>query len=191
MSAEAEVEYVVTWLEAAAPPSRPRPAAPALRGLSLLRAERPPVAFFRYLYDVVGRDYEWSDLHAVADDEIRAFIQDPNVALYVAYLTGWPAGFVMLDRRPLEDRAPGLCSLAYFGLAPEAMGRGLGSWLLGTAVHLAWEGAWIGSPAAKLEVNTCTLDHPRALPLYQRWGFRPVRREQRRRRLSAGASPAR
>lgn len=183
MTGSAEIEYVVTWLEAAAPPSRPRPPAPMLRGLSLLRAERPPVSFFRYLYHVVGRDYEWTDLHAVSDEDLRAFAQDPAVALYVAYLTGWPAGFAMLDRRALPDRAPGLCEIAYFGLAPEAIGRGMGDWLLGCAVHAAWEGVWAGSPSSRLSVNTCTLDHPRALPLYQRWGFRPVRRERRRRVL--------
>jgi hypothetical protein len=34
-----------------------------------------------------------------------------------------------------------------------------------------------------MTVNTCTLDHPRALPAYQSWGFHPVRREERRRRV--------
>jgi hypothetical protein len=31
----------------------------------------------------------------------------------------------------------------------------------------------------KFKVNTCTLDHPRALPLYQRLGFVPYAREDR------------
>ena len=172
----AEVAYTVTWLEMRARPERPRPHAPMLRGLSLLRAERPPVHFFRYLYDTVGRDYEWTDLHARSDDEIAAMTQDAETALYVAYLTGWPAGFILLDYRgkPVGD-------VAYFGLAPEAIGRGLGDWLLGTGVHMAWD-AGVG----RLTVNTCTLDHPRALPTYQKWGFVPVRREERRRRLAPG-----
>lgn len=173
----AEVAYTVTFLEMTARPERPRPHPPLIAGLSLLRAETPPTHFFRYLYDAVGAAYEWTDLHAAGDDEIAAFVQDPAVALYVAYLTGWPAGFIMLDHRARPS-----CDISYFGMAPEAAGRGLGSWLLGAGVHMAWDAG-----AEKLTVNTCSLDHPRALPLYQKWGFAPVRREERRRRVTARA----
>jgi GNAT superfamily N-acetyltransferase len=156
-------------------PERPRPPVPALKGLTLLRAETPPVHFFRYLYDAVGGAYEWTDLHAWSDDDLAAFAQDPRVELSVAYVTGWPAGFIQLDHR-----REGVCDIAYFGLAPEMIGRGLGSWLLGTAVHAAWDGS-----ITRMTVNTCTLDHPRALPTYQKWGFVPVKREERSRTVSA------
>ena len=33
--------------------------------------------------------------------------------------------------------------------------------------------AWESSPN-KVTVNTCTLDHPAALPLYQKLGFTPI-----------------
>ncbi len=171
----AEVAYTVTWLEMTVRPERPRSPVPALKGLSLLRAETPPVHFFRYLYDVVGRNYEWTDLHAWSDDDLAVFAQDPKVALYVAYVTGWPAGFIQLDHR-----VEGVCDIAYFGLAPEMIGRGLGNWLLGTGVHMAWDAG-----VSKMTVNTCTLDHPRALSTYQKWGFVPVKREDRVRRVAA------
>jgi GNAT superfamily N-acetyltransferase len=167
----AEVSYTVTFLEMRARPERPRPPAPPARGLSLLRAETPPAHFFRYLYDIVGRDYDWTDKLSWTDAQIDAFAQHPDVALYVMYLTGWPAGFVMLDHR---DKAT--CDMAYFGVAAEAMGRGLGDWLLGVGTHMAWDAG-----PSRLTVNTCSLDHPRALPLYQKWGFRPYAREERRR----------
>jgi hypothetical protein len=32
---------------------------------------------------------------------------------------------------------------------------------------------------SEVTINTCTLDHPAALPMYQRFGFQPVRRETR------------
>lgn len=174
MSADAGIHYTVTWLEMTARPDRPRPPAPAGGGLSLLRAETPPVHFFRYLYDTVGRDYHWTDMHAVSDADVAAFVQDAKVGLYVLYQTGWPAGFIMLDHR----KAP-VCDIAYFGMTPEAVGRGLGAWLLGTGIHMAWDGG-----CERLTVNTCSLDHPRALPAYQRWGFAPVRREARRKTLA-------
>jgi GNAT superfamily N-acetyltransferase len=88
---------------------------------------------------------------------------------------GWPHGFFVLD-----SREAGRCDLAYFGLVPQAIGRGLGTFLLQTAVHMAWDRPATG----RLTVNTNSLDHPRALPLYQKAGFEPVRRETRVRVLS-------
>ena len=78
---------------------------------------------------------------------------------------GWPHGFFVLD-----GRAPRACDLAYFGLVPEAIGRGLGTFLLQTALHMAWD----RPGTARVTVNTNSLDHPRALPLYQKAGFEPV-----------------
>jgi GNAT superfamily N-acetyltransferase len=61
-------------------------------------------------------------------------------------------------------------NLAYFGLMPEAVGVGLGTALLRAAVDEAWS-----RKPSMLTVNTCTADHPRALPNYLRAGFRVVR----------------
>ena len=72
-----------------------------------------------------------------------------------------------------KDSPTGL--LAYFGLLPEYVGRGLGAFFL----HHAIQNAWM-RPITTLLVNTCTLDHPRALPLYQRMSFTPYSREDRR-----------
>jgi predicted N-acetyltransferase YhbS len=58
--------------------------------------------------------------------------------------------------------------LAYFGIMPEFIGMGLGPYLLGQALDMLWH-----KEPARVLVNTCTLDHPKALPLYQRFGFRP------------------
>ena len=46
---------------------------------------------------------------------------------------------------------------------PEFVGRGLGFFFLHQATQLAWS-----KPIERFLVNTCTLDHRRALPLYQR-----------------------
>ena len=51
---------------------------------------------------------------------------------------------------------------------------GFGYFFLYHATLNAWS-----KPISKLLVNTCTLDHPRALPLYQRLGFVPYAREDR------------
>ena len=83
------------------------------------------------------------------------------------YRNGAPAGFGELDRRQ-----PGEIELAYFGLMPDAIGQGLGVWLLHETIDLAWS-----YEPERLWLHTCTLDHPRALPLYQRAGFVPYKQE--------------
>lgn len=180
-------EYTVTFLEMTAPPAGPRPSIPSRPALALLVARRPPVRWFLHLYDSVGADYRWTDRHRDPPEVLAAFVSHPAVEITTLMVDGYSGGFFMLDRR-----APGICDLAYFGLAPEAVGLGLGRWFLSEAVHAAWAGAGSGSSAGsergggaggrvgKVTVNTCTFDHPAALQLYQKLGFRPVRRETRR-----------
>ena len=61
-------------------------------------------------------------------------------------------------------------NLGYFGLMPHAVGRGMGLAFLRHAVDEVWRRG-----ARAMTVNTCTADHPHALPTYLRAGFRPVR----------------
>ncbi|MFQ5784719.1 MAG: GNAT family N-acetyltransferase [Alphaproteobacteria bacterium] len=160
------IETTVTYLEMRAPPKRPGVPAP-LGKLAILRAERPTVSFYRYLYNSVGGPWNWTDRRRIDDDTLRAIIEDPKVEIYVLYVAGVPAGYVELDRR-FESEV----ELAYFGLMPEFVGRGLGSYFLDWAVTAAW----MAGPE-RLWVHTCTLDHPRALSLYQRAGFVAYKQE--------------
>jgi GNAT superfamily N-acetyltransferase len=182
MSARAgeEVEYVVTYLEMTGRPHYPRPQPPLGPVSILIAAESPPAWYFLGLYDAVGAAYEWTDQHDRPRDELRAFLEDPAVTLYTLMRAGWPHGFFVLDGRERSS-----CDLAYFGLVPEALGQGLGRYLLGTAVHCAWDRPGV----ERLTVNTNSLDHPRALPLYQQAGFEPARRESRRRVLTRDRDP--
>jgi GNAT superfamily N-acetyltransferase len=162
------IPMVVTFLEMKARPSALPPPQP--RGkVAILKAEHPPVHFYRYLYDTIGDAYFWVDRRKLNDQQLAEIVQHPEVELFVLYLEGVPAGMAELDMR---DAAVG--QLAYFGLMPEAVGKRLGYFFLYHAVMNAWV-----RPISKLLVNTCTLDHPRALPLYQRLGFAAYSREDR------------
>jgi len=169
------VQYTVTYLEMTARPVAPIPPVPVGPHLALIAAESPPVSYFLYLYGAVGAEYEWTDWHAASPEEQAAFVQDPKVELFTLMVDGWPGGFFMLD-----TREPGVCDLAYFGLVPQAVGRGLSGWFLGSAIHMGWDRPGV----RRMTVNTNTLDHPRALALYQKLGFTPIRREDRSRVLT-------
>jgi GNAT superfamily N-acetyltransferase len=169
------VECMVTYLEMDLRPSYPRPHLPAGPASALIAAEAPPAWYFLDLYQAVGRDHEWTDQLRRPLDELTAFLADPSVTLYTFLRAGWPHGFFVLD-----GRESGICDLAIFGLVPEAIGKGLGQFLIETAVHMAWD----RDGTRRVTVNTNSLDHPRALPLYQRAGFGPVRREAHTRVLT-------
>ena len=117
----------------------------------------------------MGGPWHWTDRLDEDPDTLAAFVADPQVRLYTLIRAGWPAGFFQLD-----TRQAGRCDLAYFGLVPEAIGQGLGRYLLRTAVHLGWDLPGVD----RLTVETCTLDHPRALGLYQKAGFVPVAQKE-------------
>ncbi|MEM8791201.1 MAG: GNAT family N-acetyltransferase [Pseudomonadota bacterium] len=174
MRAGETVDYTVTYLEMTARPGPPPPV-PVNTNIALIRAQNPPLSYFIYLYSTVGAEYEWTDWLEKPPEEQADFVHDPQVTLFTLMVDGWPGGFFMLDRRET-----GVCDLAYFGLMPEAVGRGLGRWFLGTAIQTAWDADGV----ERVTVNTCTLDHPSALPLYQRMGFHPVRREVHQRTLT-------
>jgi len=170
-----EIAYTVTYLEMTERPRAPVPARPANVNLAVLMADDPPADYFLYLYSAVGAPYEWTDWLDRPRGELEAFVSNPAVLLYTLMLEGWPGGFFMLD-----SRVTGICDLAYFGLVPQAVGRGLGHWFLATAVDAGWE----RPGTQRMTVNTNTLDHPRALALYQKTGFHPVRQVAAKRKLS-------
>ena len=161
-AAQETIETTVTYLEMTEPPSHAEVPAP-LRKLALLRASSPTVSFYRYLYDAVGRAWTWVDRKRLSDDELAAIIQDQRVEIYVLYVAGVPAGYAELDRRESPD-----IELAYIGLVPEFTRQGLGSYLLDWVIRRAWDYG-----PSRLWLHTCTLDHPKALSLYQRFGFTP------------------
>jgi ribosomal protein S18 acetylase RimI-like enzyme len=164
--APSRIETVITYLEMKAPPPLRPPRQPHHQ-LALLRLAAPSVAFYRYLYAAVGEPWFWYERRLRTDEELAAEIGAKGVEISVLYADGEPAGYVEMDYR-----APESVNLAYFGLVPHFIGHGLGVFLLGRAVDEAWRRG-----PKRLWVHTCTLDHPRALRLYQRMGFVPYKQE--------------
>jgi GNAT superfamily N-acetyltransferase len=72
----------------------------------------------------------------------------------------------------LRKCADGSTEVAYFGLLPEFIGRGLGKHLLTYAVQQAWSDG-----ANRVWLHTCTLDDAAAKPNYIRRGFKPFKTE--------------
>lgn len=167
-AAKKTVDTVVTFLEMTENPHQ-HVHPPANIKVALIKVEHPPVHYYRYLYDAVGNAYDWVDRKKLSDEALASDIHDDGVEIFVAHSDGAPAGFFELDCRNRDE-----VWLAYFGLIPDFHGQGLGKWLLSEAIATAWS----KQPKA-VKVETCTLDGPRALPLYQRMGFVPYERKEK------------
>lgn len=162
---EHETEVTRTYLEMSAPDEL-LAATLSDPGLRLERVVDCPVSFYRFLYGEVGRHHHWVDRLEWSDEQVRSYLDSPDVGLWVLWLHGAPTGYFELRSQE------GATEIAYFGLLPEFKGRGLGKHLLTAATQTAW-----GAGARRVWLHTCSLDDPAALPNYMQRGFRPFKQE--------------
>ncbi len=154
-----------TYLEMFARPQRVVP--PPRGGLAVVHARRPTVAYYRFLYDAVGRDYDWTSRKKLSDADLAALLNDPRLEVHVLTVDGVPAGFAEFDRR-----TEGEIQLVQFGLVPEFIGHGLGRYFLQWVIDRAWSYG-----PRRLWLHTCTTDHAAALPNYLKAGFAVYKEE--------------
>ncbi|MEA3534241.1 GNAT family N-acetyltransferase [Rhizobium sp. CC-YZS058] len=159
--AEGQLVTVVTCLEMRARPQITRPDMP--RGLRLERQAAPDLAAYRDLFRRVGEEFLWSSRLELDDEALRAILHDPQVELFVLFDDAGAIGLVELD-----FRVEGEGEIAFFGLAAEAVGSGVGWVMMAHALERAWS-----RPIGRLWVHTCHFDHPKAIAFYRRAGFVP------------------
>jgi GNAT superfamily N-acetyltransferase len=129
--------------------------------------KQPSWVFNRDLYFAVGEQWRWIDKRPWTDDQWKEYATGPELRTFAAYYDGKLAGYYELLNNDQGD-----VEIAYFGLLPEFIGRGLGGALLTSAIEEAWSPESIRGIAPKrVWVHTCTLDHPQALANYQARGM--------------------
>ena len=132
-----QIATLVTYLEMSQRPATRDDGASASRSLDKPYELHGPLAAdlaaYRSIFRRVGEDWLWFSRLVMSDEELRAIIGDPQVAVYVPHHEGRPAGLLELD-----FRAPGECELAFFGLVKEVIGKGLGRRLMHDAIGLAF-----------------------------------------------------
>lgn len=132
-------------------------------GLEVRECRVKQFEFNRFLYQLVGEPWHWTDKLSWTDEQWKAYVEDEGLRTWVAYQGGTPAGYYELQRQRNGD-----VEIAYFGLAPKFIGKGYGAYLLYHAIRNAWE--WPGTE--RVWVHTCSLDHPGALSNYKARGLR-------------------
>ncbi|MCA9262939.1 MAG: GNAT family N-acetyltransferase [Planctomycetales bacterium] len=123
--------------------------------------DEPTVAEYRALYQGVGGHLHWFNRLLISESELVSILHHPANEVYVLEVANERQGFFELDLRDGQN-----IEVAYFGLFPAVIGQGLGKYLLGAALDVAWS-----KKPGRVWLHTCDLDHPAALPNYLRAGF--------------------
>ncbi len=133
----------------------------------LIQREGPSPALNLSLYKSIGSDWHWRDRLVWSEERWRKYLHRPEVQTWVLYQQDAPAGYVELEKQSGDD-----VEIAYFGIAREFFGRGLGGHLLTVGIERAW-----AMDAKRVWVHTCSLDHEAALANYQARGMTVYRQE--------------
>ena len=121
--------------------------------------------FNRDLYFRVGEQWNWIDKRPWTDEQWKKYAAAHQLRTFAAYDGDAFAGYYELR----QDTEGGV-EIAYFGLLPEFIGRGLGGALLTSAIEQAWSRRG-GIAPKRVWVHTCNRDHPQALANYQARGM--------------------
>ena len=171
------VDVTIYYLEMLSHAKRPVPAPKG--GLSVIHAKHPTVAYYRLLYNGVGKEYHWYSRGKLSDPELTNILDNPLNEVHVLHVDGSPAGFAELDRRNNHD-----IELVQFGLMPAFIGQGLGKYFLQWTIDKAWS-----YHPKRFWLHTCTLDHPVALPNYQKAGLVLYKKEMVQREIVLEKKP--
>jgi len=119
----------------------------------------------RDMYFRVGEQWHWVDKRPWIDEQWKEYAALPELRTFAAHYDDALAGYF-----ELRQDGEGGVEIAYFGLLPEFIGRGLGGALLTSAIEEAWSGGGRIVPP-RVWVHTCNRDHPQALANYQARGM--------------------
>lgn len=134
---------------------------PTHLGAERISREKLSVEEYLDLYGRIGGPVRWDQRLKMPRSELSSLLQSERSQIYLLVDDhGRAIGFCEFERS-LPD-----IELKNFGLLPAAQGRGLGSWLLRTALHDEWQ-----LRPARIWLHTDNWDHAAAVHLYESAGF--------------------
>jgi GNAT superfamily N-acetyltransferase len=161
--ADGRLPITITHLEMVRADWTQRGHAPDI-AVQIERITAPTAAFYRDVYDRVGRPWLWYERRLLSDAALQTLLDQPDHELHVAQHDGDLVGYFEL----------GGDELVFFGLTLSYIGRRIGPWLLDRAIERIF-----ARGVERIDLNTNSLDHPKALDTYRKAGFRPVRSESK------------
>ncbi len=132
----------------------------------LIKTNGMAPSFYSYLYREVGKPHHWFIRRNLDYSQLQTILISGKADIWVLYVDGCPAGFFEIDGASQPENA----DIQYFGLLPQYQQRGLANFMLSEAINSAWD-----KNPKSVTIQTNTLDSPKALVMYQKAGFSPVR----------------
>ncbi|MEM6712711.1 MAG: GNAT family N-acetyltransferase [Pseudomonadota bacterium] len=169
---------VETSLERTTPP-KPE-SYPLPTGFKLVHPNPVDLEDFKSLFRAVGDPWLWFGRLTKSDEDILSILTTPMTTLrYLVHPSDGLVGLFEAQQQQSETGNNDTLEVTYFGLVPEATGKGLGPSLMEHGLAEAW------SPSiTSIWLHTCTFDSPAALSFYRRQGFRAFKQ-----RLEIGPDP--
>ena len=158
-----KIANVVTYLEIRAD-ERPD-AAPMPDTIRFVDPRPRSVDWFRALTLRIGRNWLWTGVALMTDDEVEQILQSRETDIVVAEQDGEEMGLAELKASPSGDT-----EIVLFGVVSEGIGKGIAAPLMQAALDAAF-----GAGAKRVWLHTCTNDHPGAVRFYRKCGFRPYK----------------
>ena len=132
-----------------------------VEGLVLKKRDDATGDFNARMYQSVGKDWHWRDRLDWETNQWNEYVSQEGQSTWTIEYEHETIGYCELR---IED---GSVEIAYFGLLPAMIGKGLG----GASLSLILEEAWKIQGLKRVWLHTCTEDHPHALANYQKRGF--------------------
>ena len=166
MAREERITADVTMLEMLAPPNLnllwP------IRGLSFIEIPEPEIGQYRTLYHAVGDHHFWVNRKRLTDGQLSALLYHPENYVTQLWKGDKCIGFTEYHARHFPQM-----EIVFVGLVASEIGKGLGRAMLSHTLQKIWH-----RNPTRVIIETNTLDHSSALPLYQKIGFRPYKRKR-------------
>ncbi|MCE7026965.1 GNAT family N-acetyltransferase [Jiella avicenniae] len=160
-----KIAAIATILERTEPPRPGEFAVEDRPGWRFARVERPDLDWYVDLLRRVGSHHLWYQRLIQGEEAIARKIADPATVIHALFVDGRAEGIAELDFP--EDR---VAELVYFGVTPGLVGQGAARFMMAPLLDFAF-----AEPVDRLWLHTNTIDHPRAIAFYRRFGFVPVR----------------
>ena len=121
---------------------------------------------YKKIYNDVGKKYNWLGRLNINDNELKKIIHDPKVEIHIMKKNEKNIGCVELDYRNdyLKEKE---VRIVHFGLVDDYIAKGYGLELMNNAITRI---SALG--INKIILQTNSLDHNRALPFYEKYGFK-------------------
>lgn len=154
-----KIANVVTYLEMTAPPTEPKVDRP---DLGFCHVPSPDLAWYRALNRRIGERWLWFSHAVTPDDKLRAQLASPTTEIYTVSRGDSVIGLAELGRA-----VQGEVEIVMFGVVPEAIGTGVGRFMMEETLARAW------APSVnRVWLHTCSFDHPGAIRFYLARGFK-------------------